>query len=32
MFKNVASQKLLLQAVDSATGRPKTGQGPNITA
>lgn len=32
MFKNVASQKLMLQAIDSATGRPKTGDAANITA
>lgn len=32
MFKNVASQKIALLAVDSATGRPKTGDAANITA
>lgn len=32
MFKNTASQKIALLAVDSATGRPKTGDSANITA
>jgi len=32
MFKNVASQKIALLAIDSATGRPKTGDAANITA
>lgn len=32
MNKNVASQKIALLAVDSATGRPKTGDAANITA
>lgn len=32
MFKNVASQKIALLAVDSATGRPKTGDAANLTA
>ena len=31
MFKNVASQKVALLALDSATGRPKTGDAANIT-
>ncbi len=31
MFKNIASQKIALLAVDSATGRPKTGDAANIT-
>lgn len=32
MFKNVASQKVFMQALDSATGRPKTGDSANLTA
>ena len=32
MFKNVASQKIAMLAVDSATGRPKTGDAANLTA
>lgn len=32
MFKNVASQKIALLAVDRATGGPKTGDASNITA
>lgn len=31
MFKNVASQKIAILALDSATGRPKTGDAANIT-
>lgn len=31
MFKNVAAQKIALLALDSATGRPKTGDAANIT-
>lgn len=32
MFKNVASQKLTLLAIDTSTGAPKTGDSANITA
>lgn len=32
MFKNIAAQKIALLALDSATGRPKTGDAANITA
>lgn len=31
MFKNVASQKIAVQAIDRATGGPKTGDAANIT-
>lgn len=32
MFKNVAAQKLIVRAIDTVSGNPKTGDGGNLTA